>query len=563
MKQIAAAIESAFPDWKGSDFGVRPLIDHIVGARTKSWMLMLLGAVGIVLFIACANVANLLLVRATSREREVSIRAALGASRTRLIRLLLIESLLLSILGTVSAVIVASWGVAILKAAMPDNVPRVTTIAIDVRVLTAAAGLSVITGILFGIVPALRSSKPDLSNALKEGSRTSASGGQRLRSALVIAEVALSVVLLVGAALFMGSFMTLMRVDLGFSTDNLLTAQISPTSEPGTSRDPGALFAELIDRINQIPDVLEASMIGPTVPLQGGYSSSSVTIPGKKVDLSAGAVIGINKITPGFHEALNIPLRRGRLFDRTDRKDSPKVVIINESAARTYFPGEDPIGHEIGIDESRTIIGVVGDIHQTSLEMAPRPEAYLPFAQTRVFGGGLVVRSSGSPYDILAAVKSATSSVLPDVPLRNIMTMEELLGKRVAQRRVNMLLLGLFGILGLLISTVGVYGVMAYIVSQRTREIGVRIALGASPSSVAMMVLFKAAALVVSGLIIGSLVSWYLSAVAKAFLFGIEATDLRAFATAILVLGGAAFIASAIPAARAASVDPMGALRSE
>ena len=565
MSQIAAALERAHPAWnKDNLVGVRPLVDHVVGSRTKSWMLMLLGAVGIVLVIACANVANLVLARATSRQREVGIRLALGATRLRLIRQVLVESLVLSGAATVCAVLVAWWAVGILKAAIPDNVPRVTTIVVDLRVLAAAAGLSLVTGILFGIVPALAVTKPRLADALKEGGRTGAGTGGRLRAVLIVSEIALAVVLLVGAGLFISSFIAVMRVDPGFNVENLLTAQVSPLIDPRTEpSDSGAAFADLVEQISHIPGVLQASMIGANVPLLGGYSATSLTIPDKNIDLTANEMIGTNSVTPGYHAALKIPLRRGRFFDRTDRKDGPSVVIINESAAGKYFPDEDPIGRKVGINGARTIVGVVGDVHQTSLEMEPRPEAYLPMAQTRVFGGSLVIRTSGNPYDTLAVVKSAVFTVLPNVPLRNVMTMEELIGKRVAQRRLNMLLLGLFGALGLLLSAVGVYGVIAYGVSQRVREIGVRIALGATPSKVVAMVLLNAAVLVGAGLTIGGFGAWYLSAVAKAFLFRIQPTDARAFAAALLLLAGAAFVAAVIPARRAASVDPMNALRAE
>lgn len=566
MDQIAATLEREHPQWNsGNLVGVRPLVDHVVGARTKSWMLMLLGAVGMVLLIACANVANLLLARATSRDREMGIRAALGAGRLRLIRQLLTESLVMSAAATASGVVVAWWAVGVLKGAMPDSVPRVTTIALDLRVLAAAACLALVTGVLFGIVPAMRLSRPDLSDALKDGARTSAGArGRRLRGALVVVEVALAVVLLVGAALFIGSFMALLRIDPGFRPEGVLTAQVSPRIESRAQpRDSGPALSELVDRISRIPGVEHASIVGGSVPLQGGYSATSLTIPGTNLDLTAGEMIAVDSVTPEYHRALRIPLRRGRLFDRTDSRSSPQVAIINESAARRYFSGEDPIGRKIGIGEIRTIVGVVGDVRQTSLEMEPRPGVYIPLSQGTVFGGSLVIRTAGNPYDSLPAVKAAAFRVLPDVPLRNVMTMEELIGKRMAQRRLNMLLLGLFGVLGLLISAVGVYGVMAYAVSQRTREIGVRIALGATRSRVMRMVMVNAAALVGSGLIAGGAAAWYLSASAKAFLFGIEATDGRALAAAVLLLAGAALAASTIPARRAARVDPMVALRAE
>src|SRR5205823_3476150 len=407
MDQIAAALEKAHPQWnKDNLIGVRPLVDHIVGARTKSWMLMLLGAVGIVLLIACANVANLLLARATSREREIGIRAALGASRLRLVRQMLIESLVLSAVGTLCAVIVARWGVGILKASMPDSVPRVTTIALDLRVLAATAGLSLVTGILFGLVPAVQASKPDVSDALKAGGRASAGTGQRrLRNGLVIAELALAVVLLVGAALFIGSFVALMRINPGFGPERVLTAQVSPRIESRMQpRDYLAPLAELVERISHIPGVLHASLIGGMVPLQGGYSATSLTIPAKNIDLTAGEMIVTSAVTPDYHQALRIPLRRGRLFARTDRRNAAPVVIISESAARKYFSGEDPIGRAVGVEGTRTIVGVVGDVRQTSLALDPKPQAYIPIAQaTRVSGGDLVHRTRGDPYGVLTA----------------------------------------------------------------------------------------------------------------------------------------------------------------
>jgi len=565
MDQIAAALEKTHPEWnKDSKVGVRPLRDHLVGARTKSWMLMLLGAVGIVLLIACANVANLLLARASAREREVGIRAALGAGRWRLIRQLLVESLVLSIVGTVLAVILAWWAVEILRTAMPEGVPRISQIALNLRVLGAAASMSLVTGILFGIFPALQLSKPDLTQALKDGARGSVGAArQRLRSTLVVAEVALAVVLLVGAALFIGSFITLMRIDPGFDPENVLTVQVSPRFEPGKPMaDFAPAFAEIVDRLSQIPGVVHASVISGGMPLGGSMSVTSLTVPGKTFEQDEG--ISIRRVTPDYHRALRIPLRGGRLLAPADRKGVANAVLINESAARKYFAGENPVGRTVKInDAGRTVVGVVGDVHQSSLETEPRTEAYVPMAQDRAGFGELVIRTSGNPYDVLPAVKSAVLRVMPDVPLRNVRTMEEVMARRVAQRKLNMLLLGLFGLLGLVISAVGIYGVMAYVVSQRTREIGVRMALGATRSKVVGMVLKNAGTLVVVGLTIGGLGAWYLSAAAKTFLFRIEANDPRAFAVALGSLALAALVASAIPARRAASVDPMVALRAE
>jgi putative ABC transport system permease protein len=567
MNRIAAALQTTHPAWNKDHLaGVRPLRDHLVGARTKSWMLMLLGAVGIVLLIACANVANLLLARASTREREVGIRAALGAGRWRLVRQLLIESLVLSALGTLLAVMLAWWAVQVLKGAMPDGVPRIASIALDLRVLGAAAGLSLVTGLLFGVVPALQLSRPDLTAALKEGARGASTGAgrQRLRSALVVAEVALAVVLLVGASLFIGSFITLMRIDPGFDPRNVLTVQVMPRFEPGVPAANQAVpFSQVVERLSSTAGVLHASVISGGMPLGGSMSSTSVKIPGGK-PIEGDSSVSIRRVTPEYHKALRIPLKQGRLLEPTDRKDGVNVVLINDAAAKQFFKGENPIGRLITINGAdRAIVGIVGDVHQTSLETGPVAEAYVPIVQGTASMGELVIRTSGDPNTVLPAVKAAVLAVFPDVPLRNIRTMEEVLGRRVAQRRLNMLLLGLFGILGLVISAVGIYGVMAYIVSHRTREIGVRMALGASRSTVVRMVLVKAGLMVAIGLVLGGVGAWYLRSAAGMFLFRLEPGDPRAFAAALGSLAVAALIASAIPARRAASVDPIVALRAE
>ena len=569
MDQIAAALQAEHPEWnKDSLAGVRRLADHTVGANTRSWMLMLLGAVGIVLLIACANVANLLLARATGREREVGIRSALGAGRGRIVRQLLVESLVLSVIGTAIALVLAWWGVQVLRTALPEGVPRVTTIAIDVRVLAVAAIISLATGLLFGLFPALQLSKTDLSTALKDGSRGASSGGARgwARSLLVVTEVALSVVLLVGAALFIGSFISLMRIDPGFSPENVLTTSVAPRVQPGARAggpvDNGAAFEQIVERLREAPGVLHASAISGGMPLGGSMSMTTMTLREQK-DWNDSSV-SIRRVTPDYHRALRIPLRGGRLFETTDRKGGAPVVILNEAAAKKYFPGVDAVGKTVVLDGAdKTVVGVVGNIYQTSLEAEPAVEAYTPMAQGPATFAELVIHTSGDPYLVLPAVKSAVLAALPDVPLRNVRTMEEVIARRVAQRRLNMLLLGLFGVLGLVISAVGIYGVMAYTVSQRTREIGVRMALGASRGNVISMVMVKAAMLVGVGLVLGTGAAWALSGTASRFLFRLEHHDLRAFAVAVVTLAVAALIASAIPARRAASVDPMIALRAE
>jgi putative ABC transport system permease protein len=566
MDQVAAAIEQANPQWvKDNKIGVRPLHDHLVGASMRSWMLMLLGAVAIVLLIACANVANLLLARASTREREVAVRAALGAGRWRLVRQLMVESLVLSVVGTAMAVMLASWTVQVLRSAMPEGVPRVATIALDLRVLAAAACLSLVTGVLFGIVPALQLSKLDLTNSLKDGTHGASAGRgrRRLRGMLVVAEVALAVVLLVGAGLFIGSFIALMRIDPGFNPDRVLTIDIISRVEPGQRPpDRSAAFGEIAERLGKLPGVVHASMSRGGVPFAMRLWINNLRVPGRTIERDPG--VSIKVVTPDYHKAMGIPLRRGRLFDATDYAGGPNAVIINDSAAKTYFPGEDPVGRTVSLNGAdRTVVGVVGDVRQRSLEAATLLEVYLPMSQTESSYGEVVVRTSVDPYDVLPAVKSVVLAALPDVPLRSVKTMEELVFRETAQRRLNMLMLGLFGLLGLVISSVGIYGVMAYVVSQRTREIGVRMALGATRSKVLGMVLTNACGLVAAGLIVGGVGAWYLSATAKTFLFGLQANDPRAFAAALVSLSLAALVASIIPARRAASVDPTVALRAE
>ncbi len=569
LDQISAALKAANPKWNEFTLaGVRPLRDHVVGARTKQWMLMLLGAVGIVLLIACANVANLLLARASSREREVGIRAALGAGRWRLVRGLLVESLLLSVAGTVLALFLAWWAVNVLRTSMPDGVPRLSTIAVDLRVLGVAAFVSLITGVLFGIVPALQLSRPNLTNALKEGARGASSGmaQQRMRNLLVVVEVALAVVLLVGAALFIGSFRSLMKIDPGFKPDNVLTVSLQPRVDRSVA---GAAFPdfapqleEIVTRLRQAPGVRFPSVISGGMPMGGSMSSTSITVPGRKLEGRDGS-ISIRRVTSNYHEAIGIPLLQGRLFNATDRAGSQNVVILNESAAKRLFPGEQAVGKAVGLNGDRTVVGVVGDVYQSSLETDPVTEAYVPLTQGRVTFAELVIRTGENPLEVVPSVKAAVLAVLPDVPLRNVRTMEQVMGRQVAQRRLNMLLLGLFGVLGLVISGVGIYGVMAYLVAQRTREIGVRMALGATRGAVVSMVLVRAGVLVGIGLIVGGAGAWSLSSTAKTFLFRMDTTDWRVFAAAIGALTAAALLASAIPARRAAGVNPIEALRSE
>ena len=565
MDQVAEALRAEHPEWnRETRFGVRSLVDQIVGARTRSWMLMLLGAVAIVLLIACANVANLLLARATEREREMGVRAALGAGRARLIRQLLTESVLLSAAGTALAVLLAWWGVEVLRTSLPEGIPRVAAIALDLRVLSVAAVLALTTGLLFGIVPAVQLSRPDLVTALKEATRSASASRtrQRLRASLVAGEIALAVILLVGASLFIGSFVALLRVDPGFNPEGVLVAQISPRWEPGTRPpDTAAAFVDLAERLAHLPGVTHAAVISGGIPLGGSSNISAMAVPGGTP--VADETINVRRVTNDYHRTMQIGLVAGRYFEATDRQGAQRVVILNETAARKYFPGENPIGRTVEMGGDLTVVGIVGDVHQSSLEAAAAAEAHVPLAQSRTGIAELVVRTTGNPVDLLPAIKATTAVALPGIPLRGVRTLESMVAQQLAQRRLNMLLLGVFGLLGLVISAAGIYGVMAFVVSQRTREIGVRMALGATRGTIIRMVLASAGRMVAAGLAIGSLGAWSLHATAERFLFGLEGDDPRAFLPAVLLLSVIALIASLVPARRAASVDPLHALRAD
>jgi putative ABC transport system permease protein len=568
MNQVAAAIAEANPKTNsGHTIGIRPLRDHLVGASTRSWMVMLLVAVGIVLVIACANVAGLWLARAATRDRDIAVRAALGASRWRLVRLLLVESVLVSAIGTGLGVVLAWQAIRILKSAMPDGVARVAAIALDGRVLAVAAGLALVTGILSGLVPALQTSNPRLAGTLNESSRGGGAGRarRRFRSALVVVEVSLAVVLLVGATLFIGSFVRVMRLDVGFEGDRVLTAQIFPQIHPGQdprSMDLGPAFEDIIARLRHVPGIVEASAAAPGIPLRVNMRIDGLTVPGKVLD--GDTSVSLKFVSSGYHRVLRIPLRRGRVFDANDQKNSTPVIILSEAAAHVFFADDDPVGRTVALNrEERTVVGVVGNARQASIEINPHPEAYLPMTQSVSRAGYLVIRTSGNPDDVLPDLRAAASTVLPHDPLRYVASMEELIARQTATRRLNMVMLSLFGALGLVISTVGVFGVMAHLVAQRTREIGVRMALGATRAQMIRMVLRTAMTLVLTGVAVGGAAGWYLSNVAKQFLFGLDPHDPRPFVISGAVLLLTAVVASILPARRAASVDPTVALRSE
>ena len=567
MDQIAAAIAQANPESRGiRAFGVRPLRDHLVGASVRSWMLMLLASVGIVLLIACANVANLLLARASTREREIAVRAALGAGRWRLVRQFLVESLVLSVGGDDArspGCVVGGAGAAGLdargRAAAHHDCPRSACArrhhrrgAGDRPAVRHRSGLADVEAEPHQLAERRRALAP----APDEGASVCGARSSSSKSPSPWCSSSEPHSLSAASS-------ALMRIDPGFNPDGVITMQLYSRQQPG-QRPPdwSAAFARIVERLGQTRGIVHASAVSPGMPLSVRLHVDGLAVRGRTIDGDSG--VSLKLVTPDYHQALRIPLKSGRLFDATDRDGGPNVAILNESAAKKFFPGEDPVGKTVVVSRAdRTVVGVVADVRQWSFENGPQAETYLPMTQVPSGTGYLVIRATGDPRAALPAVKAAVLDVLPDVPLRYVATMQELVARQTAQRRLNMLMLGLFGLLGLVISAVGVYGVMACVVSQRTREIGVRMALGATRARVIGMVLTNACLLIAAGLVIGGAGAWYLSATAKSFLFGLEPNDLRAFVAAGLALSIAAIVASTIPARRAASVDPTVALRAE
>ena len=574
MNRVTAALDQQYPTWEpGRRASVITLHERMVG-KARDWMMMLLGAVLLVLLIACVNVANLMLARATARSREVGIRAALGASRWALIRDVLVEGLVLSCTGAAIGVLLAYGGVQLLQAWLPSGLPRVSSITIDWRVLGFAVVAALVTGVLFGAVPAIRWSRPNITTALKDGGRAATSGpaGQRLTSVLVVTEIALAVILVVGAGLFVNSFAKLVRIDPGFDYRNVLTLGVDlrvdfrNRAAVNEALNHGAEYAQqMIDAVQRVPNVEMVGGVDGGVPLTGSWNRTSITLPGRGELKGSDDSIDLRRVTSNYLSVLRVPVSRGRTLNAQDQRGSALVAVINEAAARKYWPGVDPIGQHMTIENKDwEVVGIVGNMRHLGPESPVRQEAYLPIMQTQTLGASLIIRTKGDPLAVLPSVKAAIWSVNPEQHLNeDVFTIEGYMDRLIAQRRFSMALLGLFGILGLMIAAAGIYGVMAYVVAQRTNEIGVRIALGASPAQVLRMVLGRATLLTSAGLTIGGSVAWYLSSGVEKFLFEVTPTDRFVFATAIVTLLLTGLLASAIPARRAAAVDPLVSLRHE
>ncbi|HVG21247.1 MAG TPA: ABC transporter permease [Blastocatellia bacterium] len=588
MKSVAERIESEFKENGGMGASVVSLREDTV-RNVESALVLLLTAVAFVLLIACANVANLLLARSASRQKEIAIRTSLGANRSRVVRQLLTESLLLALAGGTLGLLLALWGVDVLVSLSPEDLPRLNEIKIDSGVLIFTLGLSLLTSLIFGLAPALQTSKPDLNESLKEGSRgsTTGVGSRRVRGMLVVAEVAIALVVLICAGLMINSFMRLRNVSPGFKTDNILTLSIAlpesryPDSHAERS---SAFFQELIGQVRALPGV-EAAAVSSSIPFSGGGWGKLFSVEGRPypTSLEDMPVIQYRQLSNDYFQTMGIPVARGRAFNDQDTSESVRVAVINETLARRFFAEEDPIGKRVFMGppeeimppgllppgfrfQRYTVIGVVSDVKHDGLDQPVRPEAYTLHAQggdERTRTMYVAVRTNSDPSNLVAAVRSQVLNIDKDQPIANVMTMEKRLSDSFSQQRFITLLLGVFAGVALILAGVGLYGVMSYSVTQRTHEIGIRMALGARASDVLRMVVSQGLRLTALGICIGLAGALLLTRLMRSLLFGVSATDPLTFAAISLLLTGVALVACFVPARRATKVDPMVALRYE
>jgi putative ABC transport system permease protein len=577
MDAISRQLEAEYPE---SNRNTRALVtraqDQIV-QNVRPALLLLTGAVALVLLIACSNVANLLLVRAVDRQKEIAVRFALGASRLRILRQLVVESLVLALAGGAAGLLVASWAVSLLTSTTVVGLPRVQNIAIDLNVAYFALALSALTGLIFGIVPSIQATQLPIRESLnEEGRGGSGSVRQRkVRSALVVIEMALALVLLIGAGLLLRSFQTLTRVDPGFDPQNLMVVNLPLSPQKyGASPKRTALVEQIVERVRMLPGV-QGAAITTALPMAGAGATihfNRAAYPPKGPDDYVMA--GYRAVTPEYLPTLGVPLRRGRMLTPRDREGSPLVVVINETMARQYFPDRDALGQRIQLGTepdpnfpTMEIVGIVGDVKQ-SFETGSKAEFFVPYTQypDPILAGmylntALVMRTSAPPDQVVPAVRAALREIEPGQPLVNVRTMGTAIAGTVAQPRFQMTLLVAFACVALALAAIGVYGVMAYTVTQRTAEIGVRIAVGASPAQVVQMVVWQGARLALIGLGVGLAVSVIAAPLMRSLLFEIKALDPVTFVIAPAVLGVAALLASYVPARRAANVSPLSALR--
>jgi putative ABC transport system permease protein len=547
------------------------LQDRIVrGIRPA--LLILLGAVTLVLLVACVNVASLLLARANGRAREVAVRAALGAGRGRLVRQFLAESVVLGLTGGSAGLVVAYWSTRALVALGPASIPRLGEVGVDWRVLTFTIAIAVLTSVAFGLVPALAATGHTVARYVSTAGRgTVGAGGTRLRKTLVACEMALAVVLLIGAGLLIRSYQRISELNPGFSPDHVLTFTVAlPEQKYKTSAEAGRFMRDLVARVGGHPGVVDAAGVFG-LPLDFTFSASSSFTRAGEADSADSPNAAMRVVTPEYFSTMKIPLKRGRAFDARDDESSPEVVAINEEAARRYWPGVDPLGQQLHLGvrlaEARsglkTIVAVVGDVRGRSLDATATPEVYVPYAQHQVDSLTIAVRTAGDPMAFVPVARADLASLDRDLPLAGVRTMDEVIGRSIAERRFTMLLLASFASVAVLLAAIGVYGVLAYLVSQRTQEIGVRLAIGATPADVVRLFVREGAGLTLIGVAAGLAGAVAVTRALSTLLFGVTTTDPITFAAVAGTLGIVALLASYVPARRAAKVDPMAALRAD
>lgn len=571
MNTIVGRLEEQYTNANaGWTVEIIPLHERFVG-DVKLAMFVLLGAVCFLLLIACANVANLLLARAAAREKEIAIRTALGAARRRLVQQLLTESVALALLGGGIGLLLAVWGIELLTSLGPESIPRINEVSLDRSVLAFTLTVSLVSGIVFGLVPALQASKANLNDALKEGGRSGAEStrGRRARNVLAISEIALSFVLLIGAGLMLKSFINLEQVNPGFNPARVLTLNLSlPSSKyPDGTPATAGFYKQLFEQVASLPGVESVAAID-SLPLTGS-SVLSFSVEGRPLpppDKVEDAEVCV--ITPDYFRALGIPLMNGRPFADQDSENAPAVTLISSTMARRYWPDEDPIGKRITLSNPQTgpwltIAGIVGDVHQSTLDAEPYPEMYLAFAQNQRRSMSLVVRASVDPLKLVPAVRSKIGALDKDQPLYNVRTLDQILSESVARPRFNMLLIGIFAVIAIVLAAVGIYSVMSYSVTQRTHEIGIRMALGAQTGEVLRLVVRQGMTVALTGVGLGFGAALLLTRLMASLLFNVTATDPLVFVAISVVLVGVALGACLIPARRAMKVDPMVALRYE
>jgi putative ABC transport system permease protein len=575
LNRVMGQIRQDFPQTHGKPYGVdlRPLEEFVVPKATRTALLILLGAVACLLLIACFNVANLLLARAVKREREVGLRSALGASRGRVIRQLITESVLLSVLGAALGLLLAHFGVRALLAANPEAAPRLENVGVDLTVLGFTLLVTLLTALAFGLAPAFAASKVNLASMLKEGGRGAGAGQRhrRLRNALVVSEVAIAVVLLIASGLLIRSYQRLSNIEPGFSLDNVMTMELRvPARRYREPHQKINFFRELLGSVKSLPGVVSVGA-AQSLPLRGPIYTDPVLVDGQPVPpVGQEPHIRQNIVTSDFFNAMGIPLTKGRTFTEQETWETGGVLIVNEAFARRFFGNEDPLGKRIRAGEDkpwRTVVGVAADTVQDGFEGKTIEETYYPYVNP---GGdpplsflSFVIRTSVDPESVTGGVRGEVRRLDPNLPVSQVLTTRALADRAMAGRRLTLLLLGTFAGVALVLAAVGIYGVMSYAVSQRTHEIGIRMALGARPRDVRWLILSNGLLLTLAGVAAGLVTAFLLTRVMASLLYGVSETDPLTYASVAVLLTAVALLACYLPARRALRVDPLVALRQE